>query len=53
MKERLIYPDICKAIAIFIVTCSHSAQEISGLTWTNFLGGVGSWGFNLEMVTYR
>lgn len=37
--NRLIYPDICKFIAIFIVTCSHSAQAISGRTWTNFIGG--------------
>lgn len=38
-KKRLLYPDIVKAIAIFIVTCSHAAQNISGLNWTNFLGG--------------
>lgn len=37
--NRLTYPDICKFIAIFIVTCSHSAQAISGSKWTNFLGG--------------
>lgn len=38
-KKRILYPDIVKAIAIFIVTCSHAAQNISGVTWTNFLGG--------------
>ena len=39
MKERLLYPDICKFIAIFLVTWSHCAQCISGTTWTNFWGG--------------
>lgn len=39
MRERLLYPDICKCIAIFLVTCSHCAQYISGLNWTNFAGG--------------
>lgn len=37
--QRLRYPDICKCFAIFLVTCSHSAQYISGQTWTNFMGG--------------
>ena len=39
MEKRLLYPDICKFIAIFLVTWSHSAQCVSGETWTNFLGG--------------
>lgn len=38
-NNRLIYPDACKFIAIFIVTCSHCAQCISGQIWTNFIGG--------------
>ena len=38
-RERLSYPDICKFLAIFIVTWSHCAQCISGLIWTNFWGG--------------
>lgn len=38
-SKRLSYPDICKFIAIFLVTWSHCAQCISGETWTNFLGG--------------
>ena len=37
---RLLYPDICKFIAIFVVTWSHCAQRISGMIWTNFLGGL-------------
>lgn len=39
MKERLLYPDICKFFAIFLVTCSHCAQCISGQPWTNFFFG--------------
>lgn len=39
MKERLLYPDICKFLAIFLVTWAHCAQCISGEIWTNFLGG--------------
>ncbi len=38
-KKRLIYPDICKFIAIIIVTASHCAQSISDEVWTNFMGG--------------
>lgn len=38
-QERFLYPDICKCIAIFLVTCSHCAQYISGQNWTNFAGG--------------
>ncbi len=38
-SERLAYPDICKFIAIYIVTCSHCAQVVSGQTWNNFIGG--------------
>lgn len=38
-QQRLIYPDICKFVAILIVTCSHCAQCVSGQIWTNFLGG--------------
>lgn len=38
--ERLLYPDICKFVAIFIVTWSHCAQRVSGMIWTNFLGGL-------------
>lgn len=37
--QRLRYPDICKCFSIFLVTCSHSAQSVSGQTWTNFWGG--------------
>lgn len=39
MKQRLIYPYIYKFLAIFLVTCSHCAQYISGETWTNFFFG--------------
>jgi len=39
MVQRLLYPDICKFLAIFLVTCAHCAQCISGATYTNFLGG--------------
>lgn len=39
-KDRLAYPDICKFLAIFIVTWSHCAQRISGMIWTNFWGGL-------------
>lgn len=39
MKQRLLYPDICKCLAIFLVTCSHCAQYISGQNYTNFAGG--------------
>lgn len=39
MQKRLLYPDICKFVAIFLVTWSHCAQYISRETWTNFLGG--------------
>ena len=39
MKQRLLYPDICKFLAIFLVTCSHCAQYVSGETWTNFFFG--------------
>ena len=37
--EHLLYPDICKFVAVFLVTWSHCAQRVSGLIWTNFLGG--------------
>ena len=39
MNQRLIYPDICKFIAIFIVTWSHCAQCIANKTYTNLWGG--------------
>lgn len=39
-KDRLVYPDICKFLAIFIVTWSHCAQRVSGMIWTNFWGGL-------------
>ena len=39
VESRLIYPDILKLLAIFLVTWSHSAQCVSGETWTNFFGG--------------
>ena len=39
-KGRLSYPDICKFIAVFIVTWSHCAQRVSGMIWTNFWGGL-------------
>lgn len=38
-NTRLVYPDLVKFLAIFLVTWAHSAQAVSGLTWTNFLGG--------------
>lgn len=38
-KDRLLYPDICKFVAVFFVTWSHCAQRVSGMIWTNFLGG--------------
>lgn len=37
--ERVYYIDTCKFLAIYLVTCSHCAQAISGEVWTNFLGG--------------
>lgn len=40
-EQRQIHPDICKFIAIIIVTCSHCAQTISGEIWSNFIGGTG------------
>jgi len=39
MQNRLLYPDVVKFLAIFIVTWSHSAQCVSGIIWTNFFGG--------------
>lgn len=39
VTKRLLYPDICKFIAIFLVTWSHCAQCVSGQTWPNFLFG--------------
>lgn len=39
MNQRLTYPDICKFIAIFMVTWSHSAQCIADKTYTNLWGG--------------
>jgi fucose 4-O-acetylase-like acetyltransferase len=39
-RERLSYPDICKFLAVFIVTWSHCAQRVSGMIWTNFWGGL-------------
>ena len=39
MTQRLLYPDICKFIAIFIVTWGHCAQCISGEVWTHLWGG--------------
>ncbi len=39
MNNRLLYPDIVKFFAIFMVTWSHCAQRVSGTIWTNFLGG--------------
>lgn len=38
-EKRLAYIDICKSLAIFLVTWSHCAQCVSGMIWTNFLGG--------------
>ena len=40
MNNRLLYPDIIKFLAIFLVTWSHCAQVVSGQTWTNFMGGI-------------
>lgn len=39
-KDRLVYPDICKFLAVFIVTWSHCAQRVSGMIWSNFWGGL-------------
>lgn len=39
--SRLAYPDICKLVAMFAITCGHCAQCISGQNWTHFLGGSG------------
>ena len=39
-KYRLAYPDICKFLAVIIVTWSHCAQRVSGMIWTNFWGGL-------------
>lgn len=39
IDRRLLYPDVVKFIAIFIVTWSHCAQRVAGATWTNLLGG--------------
>lgn len=41
MKPRLLYPDICKFIAIFAVTMGHCSQAISGEQYSNVLGGSG------------
>jgi fucose 4-O-acetylase-like acetyltransferase len=40
MKKRLIYPDVVKFVAIFLVTWSHCAQRVAGTIWTNFWGGI-------------
>lgn len=37
--DRLLYLDIGKFVGAFIVTWSHCAQCVSGMIWTNFLGG--------------
>lgn len=37
-SERLVYPDICKLIAIFLVTWGHCAQALSGLSFPPILG---------------
>ncbi len=39
MNQRLLYPDIGKFIAIFLVTWSHCSQCVSSEVWNNFLGG--------------
>lgn len=39
MNKRLIFPDVVKFVAIFLVTWSHCAQRVAGTIWTNFLGG--------------
>lgn len=41
MNSRIIYPDICKFVAIFAVTIGHCAQAVSGEVYTNILGGSG------------
>lgn len=38
-KQRLSYPDICKCFAIFMATWRHCAQYVSGISFSNFLGG--------------
>lgn len=41
MKTRLVYADLCKVVAIFLVTLGHCAQAISGIDFPLFLGGQG------------
>lgn len=40
-KERILYPDVCKFIAMFAVTMGHCSQAISGEQYSNILGGTG------------
>ena len=39
MKQRLLYPDLCKLFAIFMVTWSHCAQFVSEMNWNNLFCG--------------
>lgn len=41
MKSRLVYADLCKVVAIILVTLGHCAQAISGINFPQFLGGQG------------
>ena len=38
-NEYFVFIDFCKFVAAFVVTWSHCAQCVSGMIWTNFLGG--------------
>lgn len=38
-NEYFVFIDFCKFVAAFVVTWSHCAQCVSGMVWTNFLGG--------------
>ena len=37
MKQRIIYIDLCKVLAIFLVTFAHCSQQISGEQFPNLL----------------
>ena len=39
MDKRIIWPDFCKFVAMFLVTWGHASQVISGQTFNNLLGG--------------
>lgn len=41
IKSRILYPDVCKFIAMFAVTMGHCSQAISGEQYSNIFGGTG------------